>query len=69
MKLKIHFEFRASLRKFQDLNFWGATREVWFLTSRRCSERLGTTSRGSGRGWYDRGVSPASLEQQRFCAS
>jgi hypothetical protein len=25
MKLKIHFEFRASLRNFQDLNFWGAT--------------------------------------------
>jgi hypothetical protein len=25
MKFEIHFEFRASLRKFQDLNFWGAT--------------------------------------------
>jgi hypothetical protein len=25
MKFKIHFEFRASLRKFQDLNFRGAT--------------------------------------------
>jgi hypothetical protein len=25
MKFKIHFEFRASLRKFQDLNFWDAT--------------------------------------------
>jgi hypothetical protein len=25
MKLEIHFEFRASLRKFQDLNFWDAT--------------------------------------------
>jgi hypothetical protein len=24
MKFEIHFEFRASLRKFQDLNFWGA---------------------------------------------
>jgi hypothetical protein len=23
--LKIHFEFRTSLRKFQDLNFWDAT--------------------------------------------
>jgi hypothetical protein len=23
MKFKIHFEFRASLRKFQDLNFLG----------------------------------------------
>jgi hypothetical protein len=23
--LKIHFEFRASLRNFLDLNFWGAT--------------------------------------------
>jgi hypothetical protein len=26
MKFKIHFEFRASLRKFRDLNFWDATR-------------------------------------------
>jgi hypothetical protein len=25
MKFEIHFEFRASLRKFQDLNFWDAT--------------------------------------------
>jgi hypothetical protein len=25
MKFKIHFEFRASLRKFQDLKFWDAT--------------------------------------------
>jgi hypothetical protein len=26
MKFEIHFEFRASLRKFQYLNFWDATR-------------------------------------------
>jgi hypothetical protein len=25
MKLEIHFEFRGSLRKFQNLNFWDAT--------------------------------------------
>jgi hypothetical protein len=25
MKFEIHFEFRASLRIFQDLNFWDAT--------------------------------------------
>jgi hypothetical protein len=25
MKFEIHFEFRARLRKFQDLNFWDAT--------------------------------------------
>jgi hypothetical protein len=25
MKFEIHFEFRASFRKFQDLNFWDAT--------------------------------------------
>jgi hypothetical protein len=25
MKFDIHFEFRASLRKFQDLKFWDAT--------------------------------------------
>jgi hypothetical protein len=32
MKLEMHFEFRASLRKFQDLNFWDATvimRPIW----------------------------------------
>jgi hypothetical protein len=27
MKFEIHFEFRASLRKFQDLNFWDATNQ------------------------------------------
>jgi hypothetical protein len=26
MNFEIHFEFRASLRKFQDLNFWDATK-------------------------------------------
>jgi hypothetical protein len=25
MKFEIHFEFRASLRKFQNLNFWDVT--------------------------------------------
>jgi hypothetical protein len=42
MKFEIHFEFRASLRIFQDLNFWDATRvehvEVFFCpcsTARR----------------------------------
>jgi hypothetical protein len=29
MKFEIHFEFRVSLRKFQDLNFWDAT--LFFL--------------------------------------
>jgi hypothetical protein len=28
MKFEIHFKFRASLRKFQDLNFWDATAYV-----------------------------------------
>jgi hypothetical protein len=28
MKFEIHFEFRASLRIFQDLNFWDATQET-----------------------------------------
>jgi hypothetical protein len=28
MKFEIQFEFRASLRKFQDLNFWDATPKV-----------------------------------------
>ena len=27
MKFEIHFEFRASLRNFQDLNFWDGTIE------------------------------------------
>jgi hypothetical protein len=31
MKFEIHFEFRASLRKFQDLNFWDAT-HTWHAT-------------------------------------
>jgi hypothetical protein len=33
MKFKIHFEFRASLRKIQDLNFWGATLAVLTVMS------------------------------------
>jgi hypothetical protein len=28
MKFEIHFEFRASLRKFQELNFWDATQRM-----------------------------------------
>jgi hypothetical protein len=32
MKFEIHFEFRASLRKFQDLNFWDATFSMFQLT-------------------------------------
>jgi hypothetical protein len=32
MRFEIHFEFRASLRKFQDLNFWDATDTLaWML--------------------------------------
>jgi hypothetical protein len=30
MKFEIHFEFRESLRKFQDLNFWDATLKRYF---------------------------------------
>jgi hypothetical protein len=33
MKFEIHFEFRASLRKFQDLNFWDATEQGQGLVS------------------------------------
>jgi hypothetical protein len=39
MNFENHFEFRASLRKFQDLNFWDATiikqveaYETWEIT-------------------------------------
>jgi hypothetical protein len=36
MKFEIHFEFRASLRKFQDLNFWDATsRDAMILSTRQ----------------------------------
>jgi hypothetical protein len=31
MKFEIRFEFRASLRKFQDLNFWDATVRLLLL--------------------------------------
>jgi hypothetical protein len=34
MKFEIHFEFRASLRKFQDLNFWDATYNNFITSSR-----------------------------------
>jgi hypothetical protein len=34
MKFEIHFEFRASLRKFQGLNFWDATRARWAAADR-----------------------------------
>jgi hypothetical protein len=39
MKFEIHFEFRASLRKFQDLNFWNATGSPFVLLS-SLSEKL-----------------------------
>jgi hypothetical protein len=34
--LKIHFEFRTSLRNFIDLNFWGATRSSGVLATKHC---------------------------------
>jgi hypothetical protein len=49
MKFEIHFEFRASLRKFQDLNFWDATKMRLMLS---CTGVLvvGVTSVARGRG-------------------
>jgi hypothetical protein len=55
MKFEIHFEFRASLRKFQDLNFWDATivrcpltsAEALFTAERFCSRPLAPVSRCS----------------------
>jgi hypothetical protein len=42
MKFEIHFEFRASLRKFQDLNFWDATGTLLeFDTSKGVSLNIG----------------------------
>jgi hypothetical protein len=40
MKFEIHFEFRASLRKFQDLNFWDATRLIEKRSSLGLGDRL-----------------------------
>jgi hypothetical protein len=37
MKLEIHFEFRASLRKFQDLNFWDATKRPHAFRRNGCT--------------------------------
>jgi hypothetical protein len=39
MKFEIHFEFRASLRKFQNLNFWDAT---LVLQNWKCPPATGT---------------------------
>jgi hypothetical protein len=39
MKFEIHFEFRASLRKFQDLNFWDATISQIITTRKQDYER------------------------------
>jgi hypothetical protein len=46
MKFEIHFEFRASLRKFQDLNFWDATtRHPWQASGRRFASVMMTASK------------------------
>jgi hypothetical protein len=48
MKFEIHFEFRASLRKFQDLNFWDATRpENSLWGAEVCSEHYSISERDS----------------------
>jgi hypothetical protein len=52
MKFKIHFEFRASLRKFQNLNFWDATvskgiNPYTICTYRRQNQTWGGTPYGS----------------------
>jgi hypothetical protein len=40
MKFEIHFEFRASLRKFQNLNFWDATEREGKNKSTKEIERM-----------------------------
>jgi hypothetical protein len=44
MKFKIHFQFRASLRKYQDLNFWDATfqkhTDMWHFFSAQPHEPM-----------------------------
>jgi hypothetical protein len=60
MKFEIHFEFRASLRKFQDLNFWDAT-EPWVGRSgvRRLPGLSPSPSPGSGGVRRLPGLSPS----------
>jgi hypothetical protein len=40
MKFEIHFEFRGSLRNFQNLKFWDATADLWFSLSKFVVEVL-----------------------------
>jgi hypothetical protein len=61
MKFEIHFEFRASLRKFQDLNFWDATDYNpnsskgkfrgrtcdWYVSSKYCTFTSGLQSQSA----------------------
>jgi hypothetical protein len=56
MKFEIHFEFRASLRKFQNLNFWDAT----FIDVRRCPAVQWGVAR-SYRGWQGSALSPVQI--------
>jgi hypothetical protein len=48
MKFEIHFEFRASLRKFQDLNFWDATSIKTTYTCERANYELASNGRSLG---------------------
>jgi hypothetical protein len=48
MKFEIRFEFRASLRKFQDLNFWDATASFFFFSMATLRAARSTTSSGTG---------------------
>jgi hypothetical protein len=47
MKFEIHFEFRVSLRKFQNLNFWDATFPLATVTVER--KKGGAAYRRRGR--------------------
>jgi hypothetical protein len=42
MKFEIHFEFRVSLRKYQDLNFWDATIIIMTSSTNRNTPALTT---------------------------
>jgi hypothetical protein len=65
MKFEIHFEFRATLRKFQDLIFWDATTGLFDETNWK---RLGCVQPNSSSVWHTElsGGAPDSIRCTRL---